>query len=196
MRTGICAYSPQIRKPRGGGVPTTPYPNTSAKLSRYKWEAYRDQICLSMLLSATRRHTSAKVSGSGVDLILLKLYFWLRWPSLQHSAWASRPQWSSLTPNLVAINLVVCIFCAEARFSPEGLNLKKTFLGLPPLQKCVRDFCCINFGGFCRELSWRIFLGTFSHNNEKIVRQQNPREKIRRLENKNPRRVRSAKNRP
>ena len=25
-----------------GGVPTTPDPNTSAKVSRYKWEAYRD----------------------------------------------------------------------------------------------------------------------------------------------------------
>ena len=25
-----------------GGVPTTPDPNTSAKISRYKWEAYRD----------------------------------------------------------------------------------------------------------------------------------------------------------
>ena len=24
------------------GVPTTPNPNTSAKVSRYKWEAYRD----------------------------------------------------------------------------------------------------------------------------------------------------------
>ena len=25
-----------------GGVPTTPDPNTSAKASRYTWEAYRD----------------------------------------------------------------------------------------------------------------------------------------------------------
>ena len=25
-----------------GGFPTTPDPNTSAKASRYKWEAYRD----------------------------------------------------------------------------------------------------------------------------------------------------------
>ena len=29
-----------------GGVPTTPDPNTSAKASRYKWEAYRDPILL------------------------------------------------------------------------------------------------------------------------------------------------------
>ena len=28
--------------PEIGGVPTTPDPNTSAKASRYKWEAYRD----------------------------------------------------------------------------------------------------------------------------------------------------------
>ena len=30
-----------------------------------------------------------------------------------------------------------------------------------PLQKFVGDFCCTNFGGFCR--IWRIFLGTFPH---------------------------------
>ena len=36
-----------------------------------------------------------------------------------------------------------------------------TALGLAPLQKCVGDFCCINFGGFCQGLSWWIFLGTF-----------------------------------
>ena len=36
-------------------------------------------------------------------------------------------------------------------------------VGPAPLQKCVGDFCCINFGGFCRGFSWRIFLGTFSH---------------------------------
>ena len=40
------------------------------------------------------------------------------------------------------------------------------FFGLAPLQKVVRDFCCTNFGGFCRGFSWRIFLGTLSHKNE------------------------------
>ena len=39
-------------------------------------------------------------------------------------------------------------------------------LGTAPLQKCVGDFCCISFGGFCRGFSWRIFEGTFSHKNE------------------------------
>ena len=39
-------------------------------------------------------------------------------------------------------------------------------VGPAPLQKCVGDFCCINFGGFCRGFSWRIFLGTFAHKNE------------------------------
>ena len=42
-----------------------------------------------------------------------------------------------------------------------------------PLQKCVGDFRCINFGGFCRGFSWRIFLGTFSHKNE----EKNPARK-------------------
>ena len=35
----------------------------------------------------------------------------------------------------------------------------------PSVEMC-RGFCCINFGGFCRGFSWRIFLGTFSHKYE------------------------------
>ena len=66
-----------------------------------------------------------------------------------------------------------------------------------PLQKCVVDLCCINIGGFCRGFSWRIFLGTFSHKNEEEFkfRRQNPRKNDRRPKNKNPRKIRSAKNR-
>ena len=64
--------------------------------------------------------------------------------------------------------------------------------GPAPLQKIVGDFCCINFGGFCRGFSWRIFLGTFSHKNEG----KKSGDKIRRLKNKNPLKIRSAKNRP
>ena len=37
----------------------------------------------------------------------------------------------------------------------------RTYLGPAPLQKCVGDFCCINFGGFCRGFSWRIISGHF-----------------------------------
>ena len=37
----------------------------------------------------------------------------------------------------------------------------------------LEDFCCINFGGFSRGFSWRIFLGTFSHKNE----EKNPARK-------------------
>ena len=36
------------------------------------------------------------------------------------------------------------------------------FLGPAPLQKCVGDFCCANFGGFCRGFSSRIFLEDIS----------------------------------
>ena len=56
----------------------------------------------------------------------------------------------------------------------------------------LEDFCCINFGGF----SWRIFLGTFSHKNEEKKSGEKIREKIRRLKNKNPRKIHSAESRP
>ena len=66
----------------------------------------------------------------------------------------------------------------------------------PSAEMCVGDLCCINFGGFCRGFSWRIFLGTFSHKNEEKKSGEKIREKIRWLKNKNPRKIRSAKNRP
>ena len=64
------------------------------------------------------------------------------------------------------------------------------------LQKCV--------GGFLLYKIWRIFpgifledfLGTFSHKNEEKKSGQKIREKIRRLKNKNPRKIRSAESRP
>ena len=46
-------------------------------------------------------------------------------------------------------------------------------VGPAPLQKCAGDFCCVNFGGFCRGFSWRIFLGTFSQK----MRRKNPARK-------------------
>ena len=57
----------------------------------------------------------------------------------------------------------------------------------PSAESC-RGFCCINFGGFCRGFSWRIFLGTFSHKNEKTSGDK-IREKIRRPKNKNSRKI-------
>ena len=59
----------------------------------------------------------------------------------------------------------------------------------------VEDFCCINLRRFSRGFSWRIFLGTFSHKNEKKFGEK-IREKIRRLKNKNPRKIHSAESRP
>ena len=53
-------------------------------------------------------------------------------------------------------------------------------LGPAPLQKCVGDFCCIEFGGFSRGFPWRIFLGTFPHKNEEKKSGEKIREKIRR----------------
>ena len=60
----------------------------------------------------------------------------------------------------------------------------------------LEDFCFINFGGFSRGFSWRIFLGTVSHKNEAKKSGEKIREKIRRLKNKNPRNIHSAESRP
>ena len=65
-------------------------------------------------------------------------------------------------------------------------------LGPAPLQKCVGDFCCSNFGEFWRGFSRRIFLGAFSHKKNPATKS----EKIRRPKNENPRKIRFAKNRP
>ena len=87
--------------------------------------------------------------------------------------------------------------CLAARSLSEGSNVQEEGqssarinnptpnLGPAPAQKCVGDFCYINVGGFCRQLSWRILLGTFPHkwgekSSDKI------RKKIRRPKYKNP----------
>ena len=70
-----------------------------------------------------------------------------------------------------------------------------SILGPAPLQKCVGDFCRVNFGGFCRGFSGTIFLGTFSHKNEEKTSGDKIRKEIRRPKHKNPRKIRSAKNR-
>ena len=58
--------------------------------------------------------------------------------------------------------------------SHESIRRKqKKNLALPPLRKCVGDFCCVNFGGFCRGCCWRIFLALFPTK----MRRKNPREK-------------------
>ena len=74
---------------------------------------------------------------------------------------------------------------AQSYFAPGNL-----------CRNVLEDFCCINFGGFSRGFSWRIFLGTFSHKNEEKKSGEKIREKIRRLKNKNPRKIRSAESRP
>ena len=59
------------------------------------------------------------------------------------------------------------------------------FLGPAHLEKCVGNFCCANFGGFCRGFCWRSLLGTFFPQKLEKIRRQNPR-KNRRPKNKNP----------
>ena len=67
----------------------------------------------------------------------------------------------------------------------------------PSAEMCRGFLLWINFGRFSRGFSWRIFLGTFSHKNEEKKSGEKIREKkIRRLKNKNPRKIRSATDRP
>ena len=66
-------------------------------------------------------------------------------------------------------------------WTPNPLFCTNLFLcggvGLAPLQKCVGDFCCINFGGFCGDFPGGFFLGTFSHRNEEKKSGEKIREK-------------------
>ena len=54
-----------------------------------------------------------------------------------------------------------------------GVQEVSNFCPWPICRNVLEDFCCINFGGFSRGFSWRIFLGTFSHKNE----EKNPAKK-------------------
>ena len=85
----------------------------------------------------------------------------------------------------------------EGRFGQKKRFFFFCFLLPRPIcRNVLEDFRCIKFGGFSRGFSWRIFLGTFSHKNEEKKSGEKIREKIRRLKNKNPRKIRSAESRP
>ena len=87
--------------------------------------------------------------------------------------------------------------CRKKRIKKKKKKQKKDpFLPWAICRNVSEDFCSINFGGFCRGFSRRIFLGTFSHKNEEKKSGEKIREKIRRLKNKNPRKIRSAESRP
>ena len=47
---------------------------------------------------------------------------------------------------------------AKVQSGFQAKDIVKYNAGPAPLQKCVGDFCCVNFGGFCRGFSWRFFL--------------------------------------
>ena len=112
------------------------------------------------------------------------------------------------TPLIGAKSKKVSLGTSSRLFSdfwgPAPGDFLETFWLLAPTQRLpweicrsvLEDFCCINFGGFSRGFSWRIFLGTFSHKDEEKKSGDRIREKIRRPKNKNPRKICSAKNRP
>ena len=123
----------------------------------------------------------------------------------------NRVQWGYVQTNTSLSEVFWCPRGYPAQNFLFGLLLRSWIWGLPkashlphfphfsprPICRSVsEDFCCINFGGFSRGFSWRIFLGTFSHKNEEKKSGEKIREKIRRPKNKNPRKIRSAKTRP
>ena len=87
-------------------------------------------------------------------------------------------------------------FCGRVRTDGNGIGNFPKLIGPAPVQKCVGDFCGINFGGFCREFSWRIFWALFPTKMRENKSGDKIRKKIRRPKNKNPRKIRSAKIRP
>ena len=64
------------------------------------------------------------------------------------------------------------------------------------LQKCVGGFLLYKFWRIFPGILLEEFLGTYSHKNEEKKSGEKIREKIRRDKHKNPRKIRSAKNRP
>ena len=69
-----------------GSVPTTPDPNTSAKVSRYKWETYRDTNWCIYYFLPQGGHTFTKVChrNGRCIAILFRMYWgqgsiWLSW---------------------------------------------------------------------------------------------------------------------
>ena len=77
------------------------------------------------------------------------------------------------------------------------LNAPKwKILPRPICRNVLEDFCCINFGGFFRGFSWRIFLALFPTKMRRKKSGEKIREKIRRPKKRNPRKIRSAESRP
>ena len=84
-----------------------------------------------------------------------------------------------------------------SRESFSATGVKCQYLPWAIGRNVLEDFCCINFGGFSRGFSWRIFLGTFSHKNE----EKKSGEKIREINSggsklKICKKIRSAESRP
>ena len=84
-----------------------------------------------------------------------------------HSCQRER-DWSSPWSNLPHFSLRVA---THSRKIAECSGIQGQF---PSAEMCRGFLCCINFGGFCRGFSWRIFLGTFSPTR---MRRKNPARK-------------------
>ena len=99
------------------------------------------------------------------------------------------------------------LFCCAAQCGRESLAIRcesnaptceqKSYKCWPgPSAEMYQGFLLYKFWRILPGFSWRIFLGTFSHKNEEKRSGDKICEKIRRLKNKNPRKICSAKIRP
>ena len=85
---------------------------------------------------------------------------------------------SGVRPANLAVRLRVCPPSLGAfRMGATESAQNNKFLPRPICRNALEGVCCINFGGFSLGFSWRIFLGTFSHKNER--KKKTSGEKIR-----------------
>ena len=101
------------------------------------------------------------------------------WTVPMHEPWPNRTEPGLPCPCCVECDLTLKVEITLCHQMLKGLmcvivlGCCISIVGPAPPQKCVGDFCCVNFGGFRRGFSWRIFLGTLSHKNE----EKNPARK-------------------
>ena len=112
----------------------------------------------------------------GFSVLYLHLFLFVFWRELEHSCAreiviADQAVHQLLKGDLHGggVGVMAGLRNKQCHFHNTNVHLKSP-LPICSHNKCLPwaicrnvldDFCCINFGGFCRGFSWRIFLGIF-----------------------------------